>query len=114
MYDAIAFPGVNMKIVIFSRIKCIAEELVELNGINKNEVVFTNTHLQMIHALRKHCFCQAILNIESSLDLTLIKYINEHNREIKIRLFGDDLLNEMIHAIKNSNCEVIRGGIDHE
>ncbi len=103
-----------MKTVIFSCDKCIARELMELSGIDRDETILTTSHLQMINALRKHEFDQAILNIASNLDLILIKYISEHNQAIKIKLFGDGLLNEMIPIMQRSNCEVIRGGMDHE
>ena len=95
-----------MKVLIYSQNNLIIDDLMEKTGFVKGCEVVVSSYLQAINALKKFYFTDVILNINSIADLKLMKFINENNPNIKISLFGDDLLNEIIPIIKQSNCKV--------
>jgi len=96
-----------MKVLVFSSDSLVIEDLLEKRALALTNAVLVSNHFQAISALKENNIEEAILNITSISDLKLIKYINNYNKNIKVLLFGDSFLNEIIPIIKNSNCEVM-------
>jgi len=96
-----------MKILVYSSDSLVIEDLLEKRDLTINNAVLVSNHFQAISALKENIFEEAILNIASISDLKLIKYINRNNKNIKVLLFGDSFLNEIIPIIKNSSCEIM-------
>ncbi len=97
-----------MKILIYSKNDLILSELLEKSGYEKGNELFVTSYSQAINALNNYRFEKILINILSAEDLKIMKFIGENNLDIKIILFGDNFLNEVISTIKKSDFELLK------
>ena len=96
-----------MRLLIYSQDKLIIDDLMENTGYSKGNEVVVSSYLQFVNSLKKYSFTDVILNIQSIRDLKLIKFLNRNYQNVKILLFGDDFINEIVPIIKNSKYKII-------
>ncbi len=83
------------------------DDILERQKISPEDAILVSSHQQAIEAFNNNTYSGVILNITSISDLKLIKFINQHDPNLKVHLYGDNLLNELIPIIKNSNVKML-------